>query len=134
MWPIGWLIARLRRSSTYLESTPRAVVGRDEFCRRLVRAACDNGCVLLFGGRQSGKSSILRRTVETLSSAQEDEGVLNLPVVLDLMRLRHDADPEQFFRFAAGEVSACARTRGLRARYPVGRSRDLVGFEKVIKA
>jgi hypothetical protein len=132
MWRIASLIARLRGSSARYVRLSKPIIGRDAFCEQLIRAASDSGCVLLFGGRQSGKSSILQRTLETISSAADDGGVLNLPILLDLMRLPHDATPEHFFRFAADKVSESARAKGLRGTYPVRRSVDLVGFERVV--
>jgi hypothetical protein len=134
MWRIGSLIERLRRSATRHVRVVNPVVGRDAFCRQLIRAASDNGSVLLFGGRQSGKTSILRRTIEISSTAGDDTGVLDLAVMLDLMRLPHDSTPEHFFRFAAEEVSAYARAIGLRGSHPVSRSVDLAGFERVVAA
>lgn len=131
---IASILARLRGSSTQQLRAFSPVVGRDAFCQRLVIAAADSGCVLLFGGRQSGKSSILRRTVELLSNGTEDKGVLDLPVLVDLMRLPHDAAPQHFFQFAAEQLSATAYARGLRGRYPVRRSLDLAGFEAVVRA
>jgi energy-coupling factor transporter ATP-binding protein EcfA2 len=89
-----------------------ACVGRDELAAAVVRSASEAGAVLLFGGRQSGKSTLLRHIASKLRVTNGVSGHLSalvLPVLLDLMTLPYDAQPSDFFRVALQEtLGACA--------------------------
>jgi hypothetical protein len=76
------------------------VVGRDVLCARILKSSLDSRVVLVFGGRQAGKTATLRRTAQ-LNPVKADINVLedlDLPVYVDLMRLPYDAKPPEFFR------------------------------------
>jgi hypothetical protein len=62
-----------------------------------MRSAREQGCVLLFGGRQSGKSTVLRRIAQQSIAPNGSEQLCRLPVYVDLMRLPYDAGPWDFF-------------------------------------
>lgn len=88
-----------------LASRPAVVCyGRDELCERIIRSFREQGCVLLFGGRQSGKSTVLRAIAQRAEPTGTSGEVFWLPVYVDLMRLPYDADPWIFF----GMLRDCA--------------------------
>lgn len=89
--------------------TSRICVGRDRLCDAVVANAVKSGSVLLFGGRQCGKTTVLLRLAERAEASQADTAVLStieLPVYVDLMRLPYDAGPSAFFR----QLLECAET------------------------
>lgn len=89
-------------------------VGRDELCREVFEAAMQHRCVLLFGGRQAGKTSILRRVAAELvarKSIVSDLGRLTVCVSLDLMRMPIDADPKSFFRMMSSYAADACGTQ-----------------------
>lgn len=85
--------------------------GRDELCKDLVESALDSGAVLMFGGRQAGKSTILRKIERDLRKdlcSADDLRHLKVPVYADLMRLPYDATPVDFFRLLSNlALDAC---------------------------
>lgn len=94
--------------------SPRAedCIGRDEFINELVATAEAQRSVLLFGGRQSGKTSILLRTKWLLSERiSSNRGGIPMrvlvPIYMDLMRLPHDAGPgDVYSRMLTGAKEA----------------------------
>ena len=42
--------------------------GREDLCNAVVNSALEAGAVLLFGGRQAGKTTLLREIAKTLSA------------------------------------------------------------------
>ncbi|WP_127837765.1 ATP-binding protein [Burkholderia gladioli] len=88
-------------------------IGRDELINEVVIAARKHGAVLLFGGRQSGKTTLLRKLAEVLSVKKGSVGTLSsldIPVFVDLMRLPVDATPVDFFSaLITAAVAQCAR-------------------------
>ncbi|MEO8662182.1 MAG: hypothetical protein ABI693_27210 [Bryobacteraceae bacterium] len=62
-----------------------------------MRSARDQGCVLLFGGRQSGKSTALKHIAHQQIPNDPSGQLYYLPVYVDLMRLPYDAGPWDFF-------------------------------------
>ena len=76
--------------------------GRDELCANVLRSAKRNGAVLLFGGRQSGKTTLLlklalgRRQHRASIHVMEE---FDLGVYIDLMQLPYDATPKEFFGY-----------------------------------
>lgn len=87
--------------------------GRDQLLAEVTRAAKRNGSVLLFGGRQSGKTTLLRKLTEVLAMKRGDVSKLSsldIPVFVDLMRLPVDATPATFFSLlTATAVTQCTR-------------------------
>ncbi|WJD77325.1 hypothetical protein QRD21_09355 [Klebsiella michiganensis] len=85
-------------------------VGRDEFRATVIKQALSRRCVLLFGGRQSGKTSLLLKIEKDLS---RQVSVQNLdafvcPVYVDLTMLPVDAKTNDFFNhLIASAVSSC---------------------------
>src|SRR4051812_19489052 len=78
--------------------------GRDALCERLLRDALERGAVLLLGGRQSGKTTILLRISHDLRKARGDicqMHHLDVGVYIDLRDLAFDAVPADFFRMLA---------------------------------
>jgi hypothetical protein len=67
--------------------------GRDELCDHIVRSALEQGAVLLFGGRQMGKTTILLRIEKNLLSRPDV-----IPIYVDLMTLPPQAGPPEVFR------------------------------------
>ena len=79
-----------------------ACFGRRELMERLLEHADERKCVLLFGGRQAGKTTLLRYAeAETIKrvKVRHSYGDATLAVYVDLMRLRYDAGPPEFYRF-----------------------------------
>ncbi|WDM62741.1 hypothetical protein [Stenotrophomonas forensis] len=87
-------------------------VGREILQRNIVTLATKHGSVLLFGGRQSGKTTILRKICQELSSPRIDRESLSsvdIAVYVDLMRLPVDAAASDFFHFlATSAVDQCS--------------------------
>jgi hypothetical protein len=84
--------------------------GRDKLSDEILRSTFSYGCVQLFGGRQSGKTTILRHLAHQLSLMNHTELIsqIRLPVYVDLMRLPYDATPRDFFATLARlSVDAC---------------------------
>ncbi|MFS2218221.1 AAA family ATPase [Telluria sp. Tellsp104] len=84
--------------------------GRDNLMNAIVRSAIDQRCVLYFGGRQSGKTTLLLRVVDNLgrhiSAHKMDTFVC--PVYVDLSSLPFDADPGVFYaHLCASAVRQC---------------------------
>jgi len=102
--------------------TPRAedCFGRDALIEEMILAANEHRSVLLFGGRQSGKTSILVRTRFLLGKKIQDEKAhlrtsVTVPVYLDLMKLPYDAGPaDLFFQMFDAANSACSQLLGSR--------------------
>jgi hypothetical protein len=114
---------------------PLVCVGRDALCADISKAAETNGCVLLFGGRQSGKTTVLQRIQQLLTSPPLAVGPterVTIPVMVDLMRLHYDAGPREVFQMLGVEAkSACEkRIPGIRADHV--ESRDLGSFEHAL--
>jgi len=73
---------------------PEFCVGRDDLCRSIVKGAIEHGSALLFGGRQSGKSTVLRR-IELLHREARDV----LPIYVDMLKLPSQATGSDVFNF-----------------------------------
>lgn len=71
----------------------RFCFGRDELCEHIVRSALEQGAVLLLGGRQSGKTTLLLRIADVLRSRPDV-----IPIYVDLMTLPPDTQPSEVFR------------------------------------
>jgi hypothetical protein len=79
---------------------PHLCFGRDAFCEETVAAAYETGAVLLFGGRQAGKTSVLRKIAADLGAARYCPDALveaRLPVYVNLLELPYDATPARLF-------------------------------------
>ncbi len=85
--------------------------GRDAFCSEIIKVAFHHRALLLFGGRQSGKTTILLRIKELLGKNQGISTELNsidIPVYIDLMTMPYDATPNDFWYFIAKQAQrAC---------------------------
>jgi hypothetical protein len=115
---------RKRFASDEISRKYTSCYGRADLFRELVSGATHSACVLLFGGRQSGKTTILRALEDSLSSARVSMatgGRINIPVYVDLMTLPYDATPVEFFQVvSARAIQAC--------------SRQVEGFNRVIRS
>ena len=94
--------------------------GRDDLVRRMLDLADERRCVLLFGGRQAGKTTMLRHAQEvTLRRLRGSRGCSDgtLAVYVDLMGLPYDAGPAAFYRQLVDRAGAvCAEVfRGVRS-------------------
>src|SRR3546814_634862 len=75
--------------------------GRSELARAVVSSAEDCQSVVLYGGRQSGKTTLLKYIESQLGHAVRtptDADERSLGVYVDLLRLPYDADPASFYR------------------------------------
>ena len=109
--------------------------GRDLLCDDVLRSTFSHGCVLLFGGRQSGKTTALLNIARRLGCEPDSGAQKRIPVFVDLMRLPYDAKPADFFAsLATLSVDACATRypKVLSARKEALRVSGLESFEKTI--
>jgi energy-coupling factor transporter ATP-binding protein EcfA2 len=88
-------------------------VGRDAVCADVTAAAHRTGSVLLFGGRQAGKTTLLRHIAATVPN--ETVNVTSLApfdaiVYLDLMTLPYDAQPTHFFEYLTRCAASICQT------------------------
>lgn len=87
-------------------------VGRDALRADVAAAAQRTGSVLLFGGRQAGKTTLLRNIAARASGDTVDVKSLapyDAVVYIDLMTLPYDAQPTHFFECLASCAAAtCA--------------------------
>ena len=95
-------------------------VGRDLLIDELFSKAFEFQSVLVFGGRQSGKTTLLKHaqelSIDNLNNASEFERSL-IAIYVDLMSLPYDAEPSAFY----GKLVECAyaslsRLQGRRVR------------------
>ena len=104
---------RLRRYRPPLEFEPKTLCfGRKRLIDDVLRSTLTHGCTLLFGGRQSGKTTTLRNIAEQLPQSHEGDEItlICVPVFVDLMRLNYDASPGDFFATLAHlSFNACAK-------------------------
>lgn len=75
--------------------------GRNKLVSDLVREAINRRCALLFGGRQSGKTTLLLKVHESLQRSVNVEkfDTFICPVFVDLTRLPIEATPRDFFTY-----------------------------------
>lgn len=128
---------RFRHRRLNPPATNELCFGRERLCEAVVRSAFDDGCVLLFGGRQSGKTTTLRRIARNLGQQLRVHPVsqTRIPVFVDLMRLPYDATPSDCFAMLARlSVEACAAHNSsvLMERNAADRVTGLESFERVI--
>jgi hypothetical protein len=89
-------------------------VGRDRICTDLVDATRRTNAVLLFGGRQAGKTTILLKVRDRLSEMVGNVskvGYLDVPVYVDLTRLPYDATPAAFFDLLSRKAAESCRSQ-----------------------
>lgn len=87
---------------------------RDVVRERFAYALRRSNAVLLFGGRQSGKTSFLRSVLEQSLKQRADVNVLSsyeMFVYVDLTRLRFDATPVDFFQLLIDRVHAACEAQ-----------------------
>lgn len=112
-------------------------VGRERLLNQVVASAINRRCVLLFGGRQSGKTTALLKIEADLkrpvSAAKLDTYIC--PVYIDLTVLPVDAKAPDFFNLLAkSAVSACfAKIEGF-ARPNLDECKTVETFASAIKA
>ena len=90
-------MVRIRPGSKYF-------VGREALSERLLEAVRRTNAVLLFGGRQAGKTALLLEAQRQLAATRADVTqivVLDVPVYVDLTSLPYDAEPGDFFGLLA---------------------------------
>lgn len=78
--------------------------GRDALCKEVVRSAFHSRSVLLFGGRQAGKTTTLLRIARNLRRDKADAtalGNLDVAVYVNLLSLPDEAASADFFRHLA---------------------------------
>lgn len=86
--------------------------GRDDLIRTMLELADDRRCLLLFGGRQAGKTTMLRHAERVSLARLHQSGGYSeetLAVYVNLMALPYDAGPSEFYRFLLDRaVVVCA--------------------------
>jgi hypothetical protein len=80
---------------------PERCFGRDACCEQIIKNATDAGSVLLFGSRQSGKSTILLRIQQLLLAKHWPSYVGVVPIYLNLLSLPPEAVPSDAFNMLA---------------------------------
>lgn len=96
---------RIRPGSQYF-------AGREALIEKVVGATRRSNAVLLFGGRQSGKTSLLLKLRERLASERADVGrmsAIDIPVYVDLTTLPYEASPQDFFELLAVRADRACR-------------------------
>jgi len=76
-------------------------VGRSDLVNRIKNKAFTDRATLLFGGRQAGKTTLLRRLASELNESTanvKELGDLDAAVYVNLMKLDYQAEPADFFR------------------------------------
>jgi len=93
----------LRQQTLPVKLQSKVLCFGDELCDDILRSVSFHGCVLLFGGRQSGKTTTLRNIAHRLAQKNREQQTpqIRLPVFVDLMRLPYDAKPPDFFAYLA---------------------------------
>ena len=88
-------------------------VGRSDLASTIVSSTAECGSALLFGGRQSGKTTLLKHVARILSettSIPHNGATQPLGIYIDLRRLASDAGPREFYSYLlATAVEVCAR-------------------------
>lgn len=89
------------RSFDPFQADVRIFAGREKLVADLKRDAINRRCVLLFGGRQSGKTTLLLKVHESLQRSVDVEKLdtFTCPVFIDLTRLPVEATPGDFFTY-----------------------------------
>ena len=86
--------------------------GRDDLIGRMLERADDSRCVLLFGGRQAGKTTILRHAERNSTKKfhrASRYSVGTVAVYVDLMALPYDSGPPEFYSYLMHcATSVCA--------------------------
>lgn len=88
--------------------------GRDDLINKMLALADERRCVLLFGGRQAGKTTMLQHAErvsarKALVSGNFGEG--SLAVYVNLMAMSYDACPATFYRYLIERMAAvCTAT------------------------
>ena len=97
----------------HIRSTSRFVCGRKTECTKLLDGIRRNNAILLYGGRQAGKTTLLLHVKSIMSSVRADVtqlSSLDLPVYIDLTVLAYDATPREFFRLLIQRtLQSCAQ-------------------------
>ncbi len=122
--------------SATLRDPPPLCIGREVQIRAVVDSLLRSGCVLLFGGRQAGKTTILRRICADLATEMVSVrtiGQCRLPIYVNLMRLPYDAGPDEFFLLMAQRAKEeCeASIRGFRSGSSASFDRAGRGLERI---
>ena len=92
----------------------KVCVGRTEMVGRIISSAFNDRATLLFGGRQSGKTTLLCRIEQllelTIANVRE-MGDVDAAVYIDLMTMDHEAGPADFFRHLTNKLANTCRDR-----------------------
>ncbi|WP_400563939.1 AAA family ATPase [Pseudomonas aeruginosa] len=100
----------------------RIFAGRSKLVVELKRDAINRRCVLLFGGRQSGKTTLLLKVHESLQRSVNVEKLdaFICPVFIDLTRLPVEATPGDFFTYLISRtVESCKASISGFPLYPI---------------
>lgn len=98
--------------------------GREKIIDNIINHSISDGITFLFGGRQSGKTTILLRAEKTLiDRINSDPSSLDIiiPVYVNLLRLPHNPTPENFFQLVSHETLGSCRKifNGFSLEFPV---------------
>ena len=112
-----------------------ACYGRDQLIGRMLAGADERRCVLVFGGRQAGKTTMLRHAQEMSAGNVRDGGDEVVAVYVDLMALRYDAGPRDFYGYLLERAAGvCARVvEGLGRRVKSGGARKAETAEAFVR-
>lgn len=87
-------------------------VGREDVKNKIIKEALTRRCVLLFGGRQSGKSTLLLKVMSDLSRKMKMDKLdsFTCPVYVDLTTLPSNAETPDFFNLlVTSAISSCCK-------------------------
>lgn len=87
-------------------------VGREDIKEKIIKEALTRRCVLLFGGRQSGKTTLLLKVMSDLSRRMTMDKLdsFTCPVYVDLTTLPSNAGTPDFFNLmVSSAISSCCK-------------------------
>lgn len=82
--------------------------GRDEIAQSIINLTLSEGTTILFGGRQSGKTTLLlniqKKLLDEIKGKPSSLDMV-IPVYVNLLKLSYDSTPEKFFFLLIDEVA-----------------------------